>query len=57
MVDHSNVSDECSRAEISSIGDIDKLGLLDYETNVGVKYNKIATQTILEEQRERFDPH
>lgn len=57
MVDHCDVDDECLRALISSIGDIDEWGLLDYEINVGGEYNEIASEPIIEEQRQRDSIH
>lgn len=48
MVDHCDVDDECLRALISSIVDIDEWGLLDYEINVGGEYNERALEHIIE---------
>lgn len=53
MANHYYVNDECSRAVRISIVDRDECGLLDYETNDGLKYNEIEAEIITEEPKER----
>lgn len=50
MTELYNVDDECSQAWKICIDDTDERGLLDFETNHGVKYNGREMGPILEEE-------
>lgn len=50
MSDRGNLNDECSWAAITSIDDIDKRGLLDYETHQGGEVDELEAEPIAEEE-------